>query len=109
MFALEVSKDKGLRKIDAATKKKPGFVITGAQHAREASSQHTSLSAFTDTAQWIATSTAMFVAHALLANSSESYSLSSLLNTYVSPSCTSILSSYLTDIFFVGFLLCTTP
>lgn len=33
--------------------------------------------------QWIATSTAMFIAHALLADPSESYSMASLLNTYV--------------------------
>ncbi|GJE92386.1 peptidase M14 [Phanerochaete sordida] len=60
MFALEIFKDEHTKA------KKAGFVITGAQHARE----------------WIATSTAMFVAHALLADPSESYSMASLLSTY---------------------------
>ncbi|KIP09376.1 hypothetical protein PHLGIDRAFT_126383 [Phlebiopsis gigantea 11061_1 CR5-6] len=61
MFALEIAKDFG------SIRKKTGFVITGAQHARE----------------WIATSTAMFIAHALLADQSESYSMAPLLNSYV--------------------------
>ncbi|KAJ7738017.1 peptidase M14 [Mycena olivaceomarginata] len=45
---------------------KLNFVIFGAQHARE----------------WIATSTALYLAHALLANKSESNSLASLLEIY---------------------------
>ncbi|KAK0186252.1 peptidase M14 [Armillaria mellea] len=45
---------------------KLGFVITGAQHARE----------------WVATAAALYIAHALVANSSEKYSLSPLLDTY---------------------------
>ncbi|KAI0696615.1 hypothetical protein BC835DRAFT_1405907 [Cytidiella melzeri] len=61
MFALEIAADK------SSLRKKTGFVVTGAQHARE---------------QWIATSTAMFIAHALLADVSESYSMASLLNTF---------------------------
>lgn len=60
MFALEIFKD------ERTKAKKTGFVVMGAQHSRE----------------WIATSTAMFVAHALLADPSESYSMASLLNTY---------------------------
>ncbi|KAI0037176.1 hypothetical protein K488DRAFT_75503 [Vararia minispora EC-137] len=44
----------------------PGFAITGAQHARE----------------WIATSTALYIAHALVANDTEQYSLSPLLRTF---------------------------
>ncbi|KAI0084625.1 hypothetical protein BDY19DRAFT_987439 [Irpex rosettiformis] len=60
MFALEITANR------TSLKKKTGFVITGAQHARE----------------WIATSTALFIAHALLADPSESYSMASLLNTF---------------------------
>ncbi|KAK0443363.1 peptidase M14 [Desarmillaria tabescens] len=45
---------------------KLGFVITGAQHARE----------------WVATAAALYISHALVVNSSEKYSLSSLLDTY---------------------------
>ncbi|KAI0266398.1 hypothetical protein BC834DRAFT_127101 [Gloeopeniophorella convolvens] len=40
-----------------------GFLITGAQHARE----------------WVATASALYLAHALLANSTEQYSLTRLL------------------------------
>ncbi|KAK0199600.1 peptidase M14 [Desarmillaria ectypa] len=51
---------------DVDPSQKLGFVITGAQHARE----------------WIATAAALYIAHALVANSSEKYSLSPLLDTY---------------------------
>jgi len=45
---------------------KLGFVIIGAQHARE----------------WVATSTSLYLAHALLANKNETYSLSGLLEHF---------------------------
>ncbi|TFY75188.1 hypothetical protein EWM64_g8825 [Hericium alpestre] len=45
-----------------------GFVITGAQHARE----------------WVATATALYIAHALVVNKTEEYSLGHLLDRYVS-------------------------
>ncbi|KAJ3575013.1 hypothetical protein NP233_g1382 [Leucocoprinus birnbaumii] len=45
---------------------KLGFVIVGAQHARE----------------WVATSASMYIAHALVANSSEFRSLRQLLDTF---------------------------
>ncbi|KZV74175.1 peptidase M14 [Peniophora sp. CONT] len=51
---------------------KIGFALTGAQHARE----------------WVATATAVYLAHALVADSSEAYSLSPLLddfNFYIVP------------------------
>ncbi|KAJ7123459.1 hypothetical protein C8R44DRAFT_783821 [Mycena epipterygia] len=48
------------------TKPKLGFVVLGPQHARE----------------WVATSTALYVAHALLANASEPRSLAYLLDVY---------------------------
>ncbi|KAI0041581.1 hypothetical protein FA95DRAFT_1610896 [Auriscalpium vulgare] len=51
---------------------RPGFLIAGAQHARE----------------WVATAAALYLAHALVANSSELYSLSHLLerhNFYIIP------------------------
>ncbi len=35
MFVLEISKDKGLRGRPLSMKKKTGFIISGAQHARE--------------------------------------------------------------------------
>ncbi|KAJ3518509.1 hypothetical protein NM688_g9429 [Phlebia brevispora] len=69
MFALEIFKEKSIRKENSAAKRKNGFLIT--EWAASANLQ-----------QWIATSTAMFVAHALLADTSESYSLSPLLNNY---------------------------
>ncbi|KAF8901460.1 peptidase M14 [Gymnopilus junonius] len=58
-------KKKGKEKKGRAPRanEKLGFVIIGAQHARE----------------WVATSTALYLAHALVADASESYSLSSLL------------------------------
>ncbi|KAF5372907.1 hypothetical protein D9758_001469 [Tetrapyrgos nigripes] len=46
--------------------RKLGFVITGAQHARE----------------WIATATTLYLAHALVANKTEDGSLSHLLDTF---------------------------
>ncbi|KAL0567158.1 hypothetical protein V5O48_014833 [Marasmius crinis-equi] len=46
--------------------KKLGFVIIGPQHARE----------------WVATSTALYLAHALAVNTSETQSLASLLDIY---------------------------
>ncbi|KAI0300500.1 hypothetical protein B0F90DRAFT_1846663 [Multifurca ochricompacta] len=49
-----------------------GFLITGAQHARE----------------WVATASALYIAHALLADSSEEFSLARLLerhNFYIIP------------------------
>ncbi|KAL4247356.1 Inactive metallocarboxypeptidase ECM14 [Abortiporus biennis] len=70
MFALEISKDKTFQMHGNNTGhdlgKKVGFLVTGAQHARE----------------WIATSTALYIAHALVAESSERHSLSSLLNYF---------------------------
>ncbi|KAJ7454398.1 hypothetical protein FB451DRAFT_1279819 [Mycena latifolia] len=45
---------------------KMGFVVIGPQHARE----------------WVATSTALYLAHALLANASEPHSLAYLLEAY---------------------------
>ncbi|KAG7440202.1 peptidase M14 [Guyanagaster necrorhizus] len=45
---------------------KLGFVVAGAQHARE----------------WVATAAALYIAHALVATASEKYSLSPLLGTY---------------------------
>jgi len=47
-------------------KAKPGFVLTGAQHARE----------------WVATSTVLYLTHALVASSPEQYAMSSLLDLY---------------------------
>ncbi|KAJ6574330.1 hypothetical protein B0H19DRAFT_1124238 [Mycena capillaripes] len=47
-------------------KQKLGFVILGPQHARE----------------WVATSTALYIAHALLTNTSEPHSLANLLEVY---------------------------
>jgi extracellular matrix protein 14 len=46
--------------------KKLGFVISGAQHARE----------------WVATAASLYLTHALLSNSSEPHSLSHLLDTF---------------------------
>ncbi|KAF9472375.1 peptidase M14 [Pholiota conissans] len=64
----------GRRKGAKKTKKKPtahdgrklGFVIVGAQHARE----------------WIATATMTYLAHALVSNSSETHTLSKLLDHF---------------------------
>ncbi|KAJ7710703.1 hypothetical protein B0H17DRAFT_1027633 [Mycena rosella] len=53
-------------KLEGPSAQKLGFVVLGPQHARE----------------WIATSTALYLAHALLANASEPHSLSYLLEVY---------------------------
>ncbi|KAJ3486374.1 hypothetical protein NLI96_g4275 [Meripilus lineatus] len=72
MVALEIAKSKGQNKKGHGISesefaaKKHGFVITGAQHSRE----------------WIAVSTAMYLAHALVADASEPHSLASLLNHF---------------------------
>ncbi|KAI0339299.1 Zn-dependent exopeptidase [Trametopsis cervina] len=92
MFALEITAR------GSTLRKKTGFVITGAQHAREhnlvilviliwftliACVRHEPYRPpLACEAQWIATSTATFLAHALLADPSESYSMASLLNTF---------------------------
>ncbi|KAL1943969.1 hypothetical protein VTO73DRAFT_3787 [Trametes versicolor] len=56
--------DDALRK--TSRKEKVGFVLTGAQHARE----------------WIATSTALYLTHALLADEAEDFGLSSWLDYF---------------------------
>ncbi|KAH8078719.1 peptidase M14 [Cristinia sonorae] len=66
MHALTISRPKANLVKGSEYAKKTGFVVTGAQHARE----------------WIATSTAMFIAHALVSDPSEPYSLSTLLNHF---------------------------
>jgi murein tripeptide amidase MpaA len=58
MRALKISK--------GGRSKRPAIVITGAQHARE----------------WIASATALYLAHALVANTTELYSLSHLLEHF---------------------------
>ncbi|TFY63501.1 hypothetical protein EVJ58_g3211 [Rhodofomes roseus] len=60
MAAMRISKP------GTKTKVKPGFVLTGAQHARE----------------WVATSTVLYLTHALVSSSSEAYAMSSLLDLY---------------------------
>jgi len=66
MFALTISRAKVNAAKAADHAKKTGFVLTGAQHARE----------------WIATSTVMYLTHALVSDPSEPYSLSALLNHF---------------------------
>ncbi|KAI9063593.1 hypothetical protein FKP32DRAFT_1611733 [Trametes sanguinea] len=67
MLAMRISRgDSELRKSVGAAAKKTGFVITGAQHARE----------------WIATSTALYLAHALVADAAEDFALSSWLDYF---------------------------
>ncbi|CCM03464.1 uncharacterized protein FIBRA_05597 [Fibroporia radiculosa] len=61
MFAMRLSKNTGKK-----AKAKAGFVITGAQHARE----------------WVATSTVLYLIHALVASASEPYAMSTLLDYY---------------------------
>ncbi|KZT02813.1 uncharacterized protein LAESUDRAFT_729776 [Laetiporus sulphureus 93-53] len=61
MFAMKISKGQ-----KANFKSKSGFVVTGAQHARE----------------WIATSTALYLAHSLVSSASEPYAIASLLDNY---------------------------
>ncbi|KAI0746824.1 hypothetical protein C8Q80DRAFT_1104791 [Daedaleopsis nitida] len=68
MVGLKISKDSSssLHNGRSSSVKKTGFVITGAQHARE----------------WIATSTALYLAHSLVAEQSESFSLSTWLEYF---------------------------
>jgi len=61
MVAMRLSK--GSR---SKVKSKLGFVVTGAQHARE----------------WVATSTVLYLTHALVTGASEPYAMSSLLDYY---------------------------
>lgn len=92
MFALEITKDKAqeLRNNHTESARKSGFVLTGAQHAREVwymdaslHCTHLLIPLFLFN-QWIATSTAMYLTHALVANESEAFSLKYLLNSFVS-------------------------
>nr|GAT47949.1 zinc carboxypeptidase [Mycena chlorophos] len=64
MLGLKVSSGAAVKK--GAAKPKLGFVLMGPQHSRE----------------WVATSTALYFAHALLADASEPGSLAGLLDTY---------------------------
>ncbi|KAI0070746.1 hypothetical protein K474DRAFT_1631397 [Panus rudis PR-1116 ss-1] len=69
MYALQITKSKQVKRQHASqhdNARKIGFVLMGAQHARE----------------WIATSTAMYLAHALVAEVSEPYSLRKLLDSF---------------------------
>ncbi|TBU48939.1 Zn-dependent exopeptidase [Dichomitus squalens] len=70
MLAMRLSKPTSLNltgeDAHASNVRKMGFVITGAQHARE----------------WIATSTALYLAHSLLADSAEDFALSSWLDYF---------------------------
>lgn len=93
MVALEIAKSKGQNKKGHGISesefaaKKHGFVITGAQHSREVSVSMFFLLAMVNilgSSQWIAVSTAMYLAHALVADASEPHSLASLLNHFVS-------------------------
>ncbi|PCH37079.1 hypothetical protein WOLCODRAFT_109553 [Wolfiporia cocos MD-104 SS10] len=63
MFAMKISKYAGGKK---KPKPKQGFVITGAQHARE----------------WVATSTVLYLAHSLVSSDAEPYAMSSLLDQF---------------------------
>ncbi|KAI0646349.1 hypothetical protein C8Q79DRAFT_962203 [Trametes meyenii] len=65
MFAMQLSRPADELKRTSVVKK-TGFVITGAQHARE----------------WIATSTALYLAHALVADEAEDFALSSWLDYF---------------------------
>lgn len=72
MYALEISATGAASHLQSHDQKLPGsskrlgFVITGAQHARE----------------WVATASAIYLAHALVANASEQFSLAPLLDDY---------------------------
>ncbi|KAI0321427.1 hypothetical protein OF83DRAFT_1099774 [Amylostereum chailletii] len=76
MYALEISSrakghsgshDSKVQGTDTSAAAAPlGFVISGAQHARE----------------WVASAAAIYLAHALVANASEPYSLAPLLETF---------------------------
>ncbi|OCH89190.1 hypothetical protein OBBRIDRAFT_794542 [Obba rivulosa] len=63
MIGMKISKGVSIRR---NAKSQAGVVVVGAQHARE----------------WIATSTALYIAHALVSDASEPYAMSSLLDTY---------------------------
>ena len=65
---------------------KKGFVITGAQHAREVSLRVVFLGSMANMygTKWVATASAIYLSHALVANASEPYSLSHLLDFFVS-------------------------
>ena len=60
------------------------LLLVLSMHGRYVYSHQTLITHSHSPPQWIATSTAMFIAHALLADTSESYSIASLLNSYVS-------------------------
>ncbi|KAF8520594.1 Zn-dependent exopeptidase, partial [Hysterangium stoloniferum] len=64
--AVVISSSKVRKKKKYKLKNKPQFVLMGAQHARE----------------WIATSTALYLAHALVANKHESWSMVDLLKDF---------------------------
>ncbi|KAI0055428.1 peptidase M14 [Artomyces pyxidatus] len=75
LFALEISSssfakyrshDQNLQAPLVAATEPLGFLISGAQHARE----------------WVASAAALYLAHALVANASEPYSLTHLLDRY---------------------------
>ncbi|RDX54557.1 hypothetical protein OH76DRAFT_1373345 [Lentinus brumalis] len=67
MVAMKLSKEVDLSGAGSSSSvKKAGFVITGAQHARE----------------WIAVSTALYLAHALVADASEEFALSTWLDYF---------------------------
>ncbi|KAL6299378.1 hypothetical protein BKA93DRAFT_931543 [Sparassis latifolia] len=68
MFAIKISRDTLSQKSGSSAqgKAKTGIVVTGAQHARE----------------WVATSTALYLAHALVASAAEPYAMSSLLDDH---------------------------
>ncbi|KAJ7343834.1 hypothetical protein DFH08DRAFT_871334 [Mycena albidolilacea] len=65
MLGMKISKSASASGMTSAAPKL-GFVVLGPQHARE----------------WVATSTALYLAHALLANASEHNSLAPLLEVY---------------------------
>ncbi|KAI0764918.1 hypothetical protein C8Q74DRAFT_1284717 [Fomes fomentarius] len=67
MLGMKISKEFSLLSSGrSSSTKKAGFVITGAQHARE----------------WIATSTSLYLAHSIVADASEEFSLSSWLDYF---------------------------
>ncbi|KAI0693939.1 hypothetical protein C8T65DRAFT_585358 [Cerioporus squamosus] len=68
MIAMRLSQEAPVQNDGArpSSVKKAGFVITGAQHARE----------------WIAVSTALYLAHALVADASEEFALSTWLDYF---------------------------
>jgi hypothetical protein len=74
----------GMKISAPGTGPKLGFVVLGPQHAREVCIFPLSRALYSAIAQWVATSTALYIAHALLSNASEPNSLASLLQVYVS-------------------------